>query len=346
MGANFFRRGCELRSDQRDPLARHEAEIIPRWVDQVEKLNHTAVLTARLRPARAPSVRKAIFEDYPGIAAVQVQNGLSVPSREDWLALWRDNPIYRARGGEWPIGWVLETEDGEIVGTISNLPLAYSFRGRTLVAAAACSWTVDSPYRGHSMLVLNRIVHQKHVDLLVSTTVSSPAERGCRALRWSKVPAGSWDRSAFWITDHRGFARHALLQNAGAFAASLSLPVSVTLLCWEALRPTEPPTSCRTPEISELSTFDSRFDEFWEELKQQNPDVLLAVRSRAALEWHFRRSLKRGRAWVLTATRNSRLVAYAIFDRLDRTAFDSNACGSSTSSVFAAPKTRCVIQFA
>lgn len=293
-------------------------------IDEMEKPNHSTVLVEAPRPVCAPNVREAVFEDYSRIAAVQAQNGLVVPSRDGWLALWKDNPVYRARGGDWPIGWVLEAESGEIVGTISNLPLAYSLRGRTLVTAAPCSWAIDVAYRGHSMLLLNRVMSQKCADLLVSTTVSLRAERGCRALGWSRVPVGSWDRSEFWITDHRGFAQHAVLQNAGAFGTILSVPVSAGLLGWEALRPMRTRITGGTPEISVLSAFDSRFDEFWAELKQQNPDLLLAVRSRAALEWHFRRSLTMGRIWVLTATRNSRLVAYAIFDRLDNTAFGLN----------------------
>jgi hypothetical protein len=263
-----------------------------------------------------PNVREARFNDYCKIAAVQAQNGLSSPSQEDWLTLWQDNPVYRVRNGDWPIGWVLEAENGEIVGTISSVPLAYSFRGRTLLAAAACSWAVDPPYRRYSMSIFKRLEQQADIDILLSSTVSS---RPSRIIRWSKVPVGSWDRSAFWITDHRGFARHALLQNAGIFATTLSLPVSVTLLCWEALKPAIARTNGRATDISVVSAFDSRFDEFWEELKQQNSDVLLAVRSRVALEWHFRRSLNSGRVWVLTATRDSRLVAYAIFDRLDNT---------------------------
>lgn len=59
--------------------------------------------------------------------------------------------------------------------------------------------------------------------------------------------------------------------------------------------------------------FDDRFDEFWEELKNENPDLLLAVRTREVLEWHFAYAILQNSLWVWTITRNSRLAAYAIF---------------------------------
>lgn len=284
----------------------------------MEKYDNTATMPSKPHHLRPLNVREALFKDYCKIAAVQTQNGLSIPSQEEWLTLWLNNPVYQARNGDWAIGWVLETENGEIVGTISSIPLAYSFRGRTLLAAAACSWALDPAYRTrdhrHSMMIFNRLEQQPGTDLLLSSTVSSKASR---IIHWSKVPTGNWDRAAFWITDRPSFVRNVLMQKAGALATILSLPVSATLLCWEALKRTGAQTNGRTPEISLLSAFDSRFDEFWDELKHQNWGVLLAVRSRETLEWHFRRSLMRGRAWVLAATRSSRLVAYAIFDRID-----------------------------
>jgi hypothetical protein len=75
-----------------------------------------------------------------------------------------------------------------------------------------------------------------------------------------------------------------------------------------------------TSEIELCSKFDNRFDEFWWELKHENDNVLLAVRTRETLAWHFRDRLLRQSAWILTASKGSRLVAYAIFDRHDKPA--------------------------
>jgi len=72
-----------------------------------------------------------------------------------------------------------------------------------------------------------------------------------------------------------------------------------------------------TSEIELCTDFDSRFDDFWEDLKYQNDNVLLADRTRETLQWHFRSALSRRRASILAVSKGSRLAAYAIFDRQD-----------------------------
>src|SRR5437870_4756580 len=82
------------------------------------------------RAATSLKIRETAFEDYHAITALQVRNGLVTRSFEDWAALWKQNPVYQRIHGDWPIGWVLETEDGSIVGSIGNIPMAYHFRGK------------------------------------------------------------------------------------------------------------------------------------------------------------------------------------------------------------------------
>src|ERR1044071_1981989 len=100
-----------------------------------------------------PNIREAEFQDYGQISALHVRNGLATRFREDWMALWTGNPAYNTSRQHCPIGWVLENDKGEIVGSIGNIPLTYHFRRRELRAAAPCSWVVDPPYRGYSMLI-------------------------------------------------------------------------------------------------------------------------------------------------------------------------------------------------
>jgi hypothetical protein len=77
------------------------------------------------------------------------------------VALWRGDPVYEACAGQWPIGWVLEAENGEIVGSIGNLPLVYRFRGRELRVGSPIGWAVDPRYRGYSLLILDQFLKQK-----------------------------------------------------------------------------------------------------------------------------------------------------------------------------------------
>src|SRR5258706_10416748 len=261
--------------------------------------------------------REACFEDYSQLAALQARNGLAVRSYEQWASAWRCNPVYKRWGDQYPIGWVLEAEDGELVGSIGNLPLAYHFRGRELRAAAACAWVVDTSYRGHSMSLLNCFTTQKNVDFVVSTTVNSRSEPALRVFQWSKAPVGRWHKSAFWITDYRGFVKNVLRMKSVPLAEVLSYPLSAALFCRDRLKDPGLRGNDAACEIEMCPDFDGRFDEFWGELKLQNNNVVLAQRDRETLAWHFQYSKMRQNVWILTKSRGSRLVAYAIFDRKD-----------------------------
>jgi len=262
-------------------------------------------------------VRKASLDDYEQIAALHVRNGLTAKSYDDWVALWLGNPVYQERGDQWPIGWVLETESSGVVGWVGNIPSAYQFRGQRLCAATPCSWLVDAPHRGYGMLMLNRLLRQTGIDLFVCSNVSPMSEPFTRHLRFSRVPIGDWHKSAFWITNYAGFAQIALRLESVPLARVVAYPVSAALNCWDRCRGGWERHRSSIAEVERCWQFDGRFDDFWDELQHQNENVLLAVRTRETLAWHFRTALMRRRAWILASLKGSRLVAYAIFDKQD-----------------------------
>lgn len=267
-----------------------------------------------------PKVRKASLDDYEQIAALQMRNRLASRSSEDWRTLWQGNPVYEQRREQWPIGWVLQTESGGIVGWVGNIPSAYQFKNRRLYAATPWSWVVDAEYRGYGMLILNRLLRQKDVDLIVSTNVSSASEPFTRRLRLSRVPIGDWDKSAFWITNYRGFAQIVLRTKTVPLAKAMAYPLSTALACWDRCNDGWIRARSSLSNIERCWEFDSRFDDFWEELQRQNENVLLAERTRETLAWHFRNPLLQKKVWILAAHKGPRLGAYAIFDRQDTVA--------------------------
>ena len=271
------------------------------------------------RSGQLVTVREAIFEDYAKIAALQLRYGLTARSFDDWSAFWNDNPAFKEKTGHWPMGWVLETQSGEIVGSLINLPVSYEFQGRRLCAASGCSWVVDARHRTHSMPLMLRFLKQKDVQLFMSATVGPKAEPALKVLRFSRLPVGNWQQSAFWITNYRGFSQSALTSKSVTFARAISYPLSAALFCRDKAK-----FGSRIKgspfQIELCSGFDNRFDDFWEELSRQNQRVLLGVRTRETLAWHFRDALVQQNAWILTASIGSRLVAYAVFDRQDKPA--------------------------
>src|SRR5690242_654798 len=79
-----------------------------------------------------PVIREASLEDYPQIALLAKHYGLEIKSYEEWRHLWLNNPLYLARQKDWPVGWVLEVPDGQIVGYLGNIPLLYEYCGKQI----------------------------------------------------------------------------------------------------------------------------------------------------------------------------------------------------------------------
>jgi hypothetical protein len=286
----------------------------------------SATFDANPSRAQAARIREAQLEDYGQIVALQTRHHLATRPRERWTALWSGNPEYLESHGRLPIGWVLEAPSGEVVGFLGNVPLAYRFDGQRVRAATAYSWAVDLQYRSGSVVLLDRFLRQEWVDLFVFTTVNAAAEPVLQAFQFRRAPVGRWDSSAFWITSRRGFSRSALRAASASFpflgpsAQALAFVLSIRDMCFSvqhrvasAMRR----ASAVSFEWKECKHFDERFDDFWDTLSHEKREHLIAVRNRAALEWHYRRAVADNTAWVLTACQEDRLVAYAVFDRRD-----------------------------
>lgn len=257
-------------------------------------------------------LREARFDDYAPISALGQKYGLRARTQDEWQHVWVNNPEYHRRPG-WPIGWVLENAEGALVGSISNIPLGYEFRGQTLTCASGRSWVTEAEYRSYAMLLLDEYFSQTNVDLFLNTTVNRHAMEAYKSFDSPRVPKGRWDRSAFWITNYTGFARSVLASRKST--ALLTYPVAASLLMKD--RMTSRRVRSDTPVTAERG-FDERFDAFWSELRERKRELLLGVRSRAALAWHFRYPLERNQLYILTASQRDRLMAYSIFYRKDK----------------------------
>jgi hypothetical protein len=265
-------------------------------------------------PAKSPKSREARFEDYAQIFALTAKFQLQTESYAGWTHLWSNNPAYREREGKFPIGWVLENGDGAICGYLGNIPLHYEFEGKRLLAATTRAWVVDSAYRTYSPLLLGTYFKQPDVDLFMNTTVNAQAAPAYAIFEGVRVPVGAWDRTLFWITNAQGFTESVLRKKGLAIAKSLSYPLSVGVMLREKLR-----RGFRQSNVTvrECSYFDERFDNFWVALRKKKSNLLLAVRSREALDWHFKFALQQNAAWIYMVEKDSEPVSYAVFLRQD-----------------------------
>ncbi len=263
----------------------------------------------------AARLREASFDDYPQIAALQAQRGMRLRSREEWCHLWINNPAYVDRHGKWPIGWVLEA-DHNIVGYLGNIPANYEFRGRRLTAGCGYSWMVAPTYRSYSMLLMDQYMRQESAELCVSTTANPISHKAHVAFGARPVPVGVWDRSSVWITSRRGFISSWLKRKEWPMPGLLSYPMSAALFFWDAAslhKIGQRSKGNRNVEMECRSDFDERFDSFWQVLRGENSDILLADRSRRALAWHFHYAIREHKLWIVTPNAGSSLRAYGLF---------------------------------
>ena len=260
-------------------------------------------------------LREASYEDYEQIAALESRYGLSAGSAEHWRNIWLTNPECRDLQRSWTIGWVIEDENGQIVASIGNVPLSYELAGKKILAVSGRSWAADPPYRSKALSLLDHVINQSKVDLYLNNTVSHSSANAVTAFECSRVPAGVWDKCAFWITNHYGFFERLLAVKTKGLAKVLSYPLSAAASLTDRL--TTKGLHSGDVEVKPVTAFDDRFDDFWADLKKMNPRLLLAVRTREVLEWRFRFALLENRLWIATVVDNTRLAAYAIFDRRD-----------------------------
>lgn len=264
-------------------------------------------------------IREAGFEDYEQIAALQSRFRLPIKSYEKWIQLWLGNPLYQELASGWPIGWVLEDQRERIVASIGNVPLAYQWNGRRIVAASGFAWVAEPAYRSASLMLLDRVINQPNVSLYLNSTVTKDSAAAVNMLGCRRVPVGVWDESAFWITDCRGFSDAFLAMKGRRPPATVRYLANLATFLNDRIRRRRIPIS--DFRVEPCADFDDRFDDAWMDLCQRSPNRLLGVRTCEVLRWHFGDGLRRGDVWVPVIADGRGIAAYAIFDRRDNPDF-------------------------
>lgn len=273
------------------------------------KLNNEGSFTVNLRTVE--------FADYAPLEQLKARYKMAPSSAYEWRQVYEGSTLPARLDLKWPIGWVLETPEGVMVGHIGNVPIEYSFNGRIMVAASASCWVVDVDYRKSSSDLSKKFFAQTGVDLLSNTTATWPSGRAFERLGAIKPPVAAYDRSAFWIIDHQKFAFSLLIKKNLPLPQVLALPVGAVLSAVSWVRNIGRCHPRQHTYIREVNTIDERFDRFWEKLRSQ-PNRLLCVRDRAAVAWRFERPLRAGNAWIFSYENGPQgFAGYAVFLRQD-----------------------------
>jgi len=269
------------------------------------------------RSSKPPKLREARFDDYSQIAALALKFDLDADDYEAWVHLWTGNPAFREIRGKFPMGWVLEAPDGGIAGYFGNIPLSYEFDGKKLLVAAGRSWVVATAFRTYSLLLLGTYFQQSNVDIFLVTSLNSQSAVPFNVFQGTRVPVGTWDRTLFWITEPRGFTESVLRKKGWAAAKPLSYPLSIAISLHDHLMGNRFRSPGTEFSVLPCEDFDDRFDVFWQGLKEKKSRLLLAVRDRETLQWHYKFALLRNAAWIYAIEDSRGLAAYAVFLRQD-----------------------------
>lgn len=230
----------------------------------------------------APRVRPARLDDYQRIRQLGLLFSLDLPIEEDWRNLWLNNPLRDHFGDALPLGWMLETHNGDVVGTMGTVLVPYTFQRRSLISAVSRAWFVKNEYRAFALHLMDEYLHQPQVDLFINTAVSVPAQQSFRQF-CEPIPVGTWDCMSYFLVEK---------QNAGHLSSEKQEHEAPGIT------------------IEAVDRFDPRFDTFWRDLVALYPEKLLADRSSRTLTWHFGAPRRRDRLWIFTASRRGSLRAY------------------------------------
>lgn len=266
---------------------------------------------ASLPPAKLRAVR---FSDFAGVSALKERWGMDHDSPENWERLWRHNPALAQVENPPSMGWVLEAGDA-IVGYFGNITLLYRYGGRTITAAAAHGFVVDSPYRAVGVSLASAFFRQKSVDLYISTSAIEAVGKIAAAFKSLPVPQPEYDTAMFWVLRPYSFARALMkqLEIAPAFSPLGAVLTSLAIGTDKLLRRRWPVTPAGSFSIREIEPHEigDEFQSLWEEKMNERPR-LFADRTPATLRWHFQISGDRGSARVLCCYESGRLAGYAV----------------------------------
>ncbi|HWF07184.1 MAG TPA: hypothetical protein VG297_01910 [Bryobacteraceae bacterium] len=257
------------------------------------------------------TLRPATWADGDAILRLNERNGVDLLSASERQERWSTYP-FEDRFGDIPIGWVLETESGQIVGAVDNVHLLYEIDGRPIRAAAAANWAVDTEYRADSLRLMTTFFRQKEVDLCLGVSASPVASKIFTAMKIARLPIPDYGSPCFWPMRRRAFARAALARRKMPAAGLLAVPAGVALLAKDIWSGSG---RGRTRfKLRRMENFDPRFDGLLTKIRT-GPGRLRAVRDCRVLDWRFGKQLRARRATIVACENGGTLAGYAVLLR-------------------------------
>ena len=166
------------------------------------------------------------------------------------------------------LGWLGQTESGQIVGLLANVPQLFWVHGRTVLACSCSTYAVDSSYRLLGLTLARAFLRQRKPALLMNTTANAAAREIFGHFGVGELPA--WDEVFYWVLRPVSLAASRLHQMRGAalptaLVRSLSRTPLVRSLKFKRGWPTPP----EGVVIEPVTRIDDGFDGLWERLREE-----------------------------------------------------------------------------
>ena len=255
----------------------------------------------------------SLFEPAAKLAAAVFGQTVEADPYASWHWRLLDNPAANLNED---LGWICQTESGQIVGLLANVPQLFWAENQVVLACACSTYVVDPTHRLQGLALARAFFRQKKPVLLLNTT----ANRAAREIFWHfgahELPA--WDEVFFWVLRPLSFVASVLRrsQRASMLAKPVTSLSRVPLMRDIAFRrgwPIQP----KGITVEPVTRIDNAFDALWDRLREEH--AVTAVRTAHVLSWRFHGSPSGDRRCNVLAARDNRgrLLGYLAWRRFD-----------------------------
>jgi hypothetical protein len=224
---------------------------------------------------------------------------------------WENNPSWH-RG--LPKGWVIKSQDGDIIAFTANIPFAYVINGQAGKCFVTGYTCVDENWRGHklSKKIGSAFLAQDDADLLIGTDSTPPAYQLWLGLGMRPLQRNWREKSCRVL----GGAEH-LLDARRPFSRVLGPALGGLGRAVIALAKMSSPPLSRTLTARKILSFDVPGSERIETFRAEQSPTTYAVRDRETLDWmYFGCDYVRENRAVFAAFDGGSIVGYLAVKRI------------------------------
>ena len=257
-------------------------------------------------------LREIQIEDYIQIKKLHTKYKLKILDKDEWINFWSENPCILVSDTPIPMGWVLENEQNEIVGSISNIPKEYYYDNKKYVVACSHAWVVEDKFRLEAFSLLKNFFSQKNIDVFIVTTANEGSAKIWIRYGAKKVPLPTFQNSMFLVLNLEKLIYSFLKRKKiylGKIIEKFIFYLSFVLL-YKKINFWKNINQSKVVTINEI--IDSKFDDFWKNYKSEFKYKFLQCRSASWIKWHIQKKIENNKAWIMTVVENKKLLGYAI----------------------------------